>query len=120
MSAVAQVPVAENPPAAVTPAAVPWQQRLNSMDRGQRLRWGALAALVVAGVAAAFFYSRQPDYRVLFSNLSDKDGGAIVAQLTGMNVPYKYTEGGGAILVPTERVHDVRLRLLRWACPRGR
>lgn len=119
MSAVAQVPVAENPPAAVTPAAVPWQQRLNSMDRGQRLRWGALAALVVAGVAAAFFYSRQPDYRVLFSNLSDKDGGAIVAQLTGMNVPYKYTEGGGAIMIPADRVHDVRLKLATQGLPKG-
>lgn len=96
-----------------------WQQRFNSMDRGQRLRWGAVAALVVAGLAAAFFYSRQPDYRVLFSNLSDKDGGAIVAQLTGMNVPYKYTEGGGAIMIPADRVHDVRLKLATQGLPKG-
>jgi flagellar M-ring protein FliF len=83
MSAVAQVPVAENPPPAVTQAPASWQQRISDMDRGQRLRWGAVAAVAVAAVAAAFFFSRQPDYRVLFSNLSDKDGGAIVAQLTG-------------------------------------
>ena len=89
------------------------------MDRNQRLRWGGLAALLVAGVAAAFFYSSQPDYRVLFSNLSDKDGGAIVAQLTGMNVPYKYTEGGGAIMIPADRVHDVRLKLATQGLPKG-
>ncbi|MDR2324863.1 MAG: flagellar M-ring protein FliF [Acidovorax sp.] len=120
MSAVAPVP--ENSPPAVTQAsAMPaqWQQRFNGMDRGQRLRWGAVAALVVAGLAAAFFYSRQPDYRVLFSNLSDKDGGAIVAQLTGMNVPYKYTEGGGAIMIPADRVHDVRLKLATQGLPKG-
>ena len=70
-------------------------------------------------IAAAIFYGRSPDYRVLFSGLNDKDGGAIVAQLTTMNVPYKYTEGGGAIMVPAERVHDVRLRLATQGLPKG-
>ncbi|MEG0045057.1 MAG: flagellar basal-body MS-ring/collar protein FliF [Comamonas sp.] len=119
MSAVAQVPVAENPPPAVTQAPANWQQRISDMDRGQRLRWGAVAVVAVAAVAAAFFFSRQPDYRVLFSNLSDKDGGAIVAQLAGMNVPYKYTEGGGAIMIPADRVHDVRLKLATQGLPKG-
>ena len=121
MSAVAQVPVAENPPVVSTPAVSPasWQQRLTQLDRGQRLRWGGVAAVVVAGLVAAALFSRQPDYRVLFSNLSDKDGGAIVAQLTQMNVPYRYTEGGGAILIPADRVHDVRLKLATQGLPKG-
>lgn len=126
MSAVAEVPVTENPPTAVgqplpspASASVPWTQRLGQMDRGQRLRWGAVAAVAVAGIAAALIFSQQPDYRVLFSNLSDKDGGAIVAQLTQMNVPYRYTEGGGAILIPADRVHDVRLKLATQGLPKG-
>lgn len=114
MSAVAEVPV--NPPPA---ASTGWQQRLASLDRGARLRLGAAALLLLGVIAAAFFYGRSPDYRVLFSGLNDKDGGAIVAQLTQMNVPYKYTEGGGAILVPAARVHDVRLRLATQGLPKG-
>lgn len=114
-TAVAEVTVA--PPAAA--AAPTLQQRLAAMDRATRLRWGAMLALVVAGVAAAFFFTRQPDYRVLFAGLGDKDGGAIVAQLAQMGVPYKYTEGGGAILVPAARVHDVRLRLATQGLPKG-
>src|SRR5690606_567759 len=78
-----------------------------------------LAALLVVAAIGAFFYGRQPEYRVLFSGLNDKDGGAIVAQLAQMNVPYKYSEGGGAILVPAERVHDVRLRLATQGLPKG-
>lgn len=42
-----------------------------------------------------------------------------LAQLTTMNVPYKYAEGGGAILIPSEKVHDVRLRLATQGLPRG-
>lgn len=89
------------------------------MDRGQRLRLGAVAALVAVGLVAAVMFNRQPDYKVLFSNLSDKDGGAIVAQLTTLNVPYQYTEGGGAILIPADRVHDVRLKLATQGLPKG-
>ena len=118
MSAVAEI--SENAPAPVPQAGLPaLRQRLVALDRGQRMRLAAAVVLLVAAVVAAVVLNRQPDYRVLFSNLSDKDGGAIVAQLAQMNVPYKYTEGGGAILVPTERVHDVRLRLATLGLPKG-
>ena len=83
------------------------------------LRWGAIAVLLVVALGAAAMFYRQPDYKVLFSNLSDKDGGAIVAQLSQMNVPYRYTEGGGAILIPSDRVHDVRLKLATQGLPKG-
>ena len=116
MSAVAEIPVAENPPAA---SPMNWQQRVASLDRNQRILIGAVGALVVAGLVAALMFSRQPDYRVLFSNLSDKDGGAIVTQLAAMNVPYKYTEGGGSIMIPADRVHDVRLKLATQGLPKG-
>jgi flagellar M-ring protein FliF len=116
MSAVAEIPVAQNLPAATTPG---WQQRLAGLDRNQRIMFGGIAALVVGGVIAALMFSRQPDYRVLFSNLSDKDGGAIVSQLASMNVPYKYTEGGGAIMIPADRIHDVRLKLATQGLPKG-
>ncbi len=113
MSAVAEMPTTVPAPA---PA---WMQRLNALNRTQRLRLGLGLVLLVAAAIAAVVMGRQPDYRVLFSNLSDKDGGAIVAQLTQMNVPYKYTEGGGAIMVPGDKVHDVRLRLASQGLPKG-
>ena len=122
MSALAEVPAAQTPPAVTgTPGTgvAALQQRLNQMDRGQRLRWGGLAALAVVAVVAAVLFSRQPDYKVLFSSLTDKDAGAIVAQLTQMNVPYRYTEGGGAILVPADKVHDARLKLATQGLPKG-
>ena len=115
MSAVAEVPV----PNAVPVSRPAMTQRWNALDRGQRLRWGALAALVAVGIVAAAVFYRQPDYKMLFSNVGDKDGGAIVAQLTQMNVPYKYSEGGGSILIPADRVHDVRLKLATQGLPKG-
>lgn len=93
--------------------------RLAALDRGQRLRLAVGVVLFVAIAVAGLVMGRQAEWRVLFSNLSDKDGGAVIAQLSTMNVPYKYTEGGGAILVPADRVHDLRLKLASQGLPRG-
>ena len=74
---------------------------------------------IIAVMAAIWMWGQQPDYRVLFSNFSDRDGGAIVAELEKMGVPYKYAEGGGAVLVPADRVHDARLKLASQGLPKG-
>ena len=79
---------------------------------------GGLAALA-ALVAVSLMWGRTPEYRVLFSNLSDRDGGAIISALGQMNVPYKFAEGGGAILVPADQVHDARLKIASQGLPRG-
>jgi flagellar M-ring protein FliF len=92
---------------------------LSSMDAGQKLKLGLGALALLAIALALFFMSRQPDWRVLYANLGDRDGGAVVAQLSQMNIPYKYTEGGGAIMVPSDKVHDTRLRLASQGLPKG-
>lgn len=76
-------------------------------------------AAVLAVMTGVWLWSQQPAYRVLFSNFSDRDGGAIVASLQQMNVPYKYSEGGSAIMVPESQVHDVRLKLASQGLPKG-
>jgi flagellar M-ring protein FliF len=64
-------------------------------------------------------WAQTPDYRVLYSNLSDRDGGAIIAALGPLNVPYKVGEGGTVILVPANQVHETRLRLASQGLPKG-
>jgi len=76
-------------------------------------------AAVIAVMVVFWLWSQQPDYRVLFSNFSDKDGGAIVAALDKMNVPYKLSDSGSAILVPAARVHQARLKLASEGLPKG-
>ncbi|AWK41751.1 flagellar basal body M-ring protein FliF [Photorhabdus laumondii subsp. laumondii] len=73
----------------------------------------------VAIVIALFLWLRSPDYRVLYSNLSDKDGGDIVTQLTQLNIPYRFAENGAAIMIPAEQVHETRLRLAQQGLPKG-
>jgi flagellar M-ring protein FliF len=97
----------------------PLAEGFGRLNTGQKVRALGGVVVLLAIVIAAIFMGKQTDWRVLFANLNDKDGGAIVAQLATMNVPYKYTEGGGAIMVPAEKVHDVRLRLASQGLPKG-
>ena len=99
-----------------TPSILPWLEQLRANPR-LGLIIGASAA--VALVAALWMWSRTPDYGVLYSNLSDRDGGAIIASLQQMNIPYKFTEGGGALLVQASKVPEARLRLASQGLPKG-
>jgi flagellar M-ring protein FliF len=76
------------------------------------------AAGLVALVAATWLWSSSPTYRVLFTNLSDRDGGAIIAQLSQMNIPYRNGDGG-TLLVPQDKVHEARLKLASAGLPKG-
>src|ERR1700730_10158820 len=78
----------------------------------------AVAILAVVG-AGLVMWSRQPDYRVLFSNLSDRDGGAIVAALQQGNIPYKIADSGAAILVPRDALHATRFCLASQGLPKN-
>lgn len=80
-------------------------------------------AFTVAAVAtlavAMLLWAREPAYRVVYSNISDEDGGAIVAELGKMNVPYRFEQHGGAVMVPQDQMHEVRLKLAQLGLPKG-
>lgn len=98
-------------------------ERIKSMLSA--LRGSPKLLLVICGAAALsviialMFWAKEPDYRVLFSNISDEEGGAIVAQLTQLNIPYRIDTPGGVIMVPGSQVHEVRMKLAQQGLPKG-
>ena len=75
-------------PTTLVPAAPGIGARLAALPMKSRVSLGLGVAALVAVLAAITLWSSQGDYKVLYANLSDKDGGAILAQLSTMNVPY--------------------------------
>ena len=103
-------------PLAVAPGPL---DRMMAMPAGAKMKLGAGVAGLAAVIVAICLWSSQGDYRVLFANLPDKEGGAVVAQLSTMQVPYKFAEGGTAILVPADKVNEVRLKLASAGLPKS-
>ncbi|WP_110665407.1 flagellar basal-body MS-ring/collar protein FliF [Salinicola halophilus] len=78
---------------------------------------GGSAALAI--LVALFLWARSPDYRVLYSTLTEADGGRIIGQLDSMGVPYRFSDGGEALLVPADQVRPLRLRLAEQGLPQA-
>jgi flagellar M-ring protein FliF len=115
----AVAPQSPTPLVPLNPALPSFGARLAAMPAKSLLGLGIGVALLLAVAVALTLRQAEGEYRVLFSGLSDKDGGAVLAQLSQMNVPYRHAEGGNAILVPAAQVHDVRLRLASAGLPKG-
>lgn len=74
-------------------------------------------AAVVAILVALLLWARSPDYRVLYSNLSNADGGRIIGELESLGIPYQFGAGGNSLLVPSDQVHTLRLKLAEQGLP---
>ncbi|MDN8616650.1 flagellar basal-body MS-ring/collar protein FliF [Variovorax ginsengisoli] len=106
-------------PAIAAPAASSLPPMLERLRAQPKLPIVIGAAVLVTAVAAFTLMNRGPDYKVLYTNVSDRDGGAIIASLQQMNVPYKFAEGGGAILIAGDKVPEVRLKLAAQGLPKA-
>lgn len=90
----------------------------NRLSSQQKIIFMVAIAAIIAVIVGTILWSRQPDWKVLFSNLNEKDGGSIATVLEQQNIPHRYSDSG-ALLVPAERVHEVRLKLASQGLPRG-
>jgi flagellar M-ring protein FliF len=115
----AQAQSAQGAQASALARMFPWTQALAVLNAKQKIALMVAVATIFALAAGMWMWGQAPEYRVLYSNLSDRDGGAIIDALQQQNVPYKFSEGGGALLVPANLVHEMRLRLASQGLPKG-
>ena len=111
--------MAENTSTTAPAPASALAQMLSGLSGKQGMGLMVAVAATIALIVGMWMWGQTPDYRVLYSNLSDRDGGAIIEALQQLNVPYKFSEGGGALLVPANQVHEMRLRLASQGLPKG-
>ncbi len=105
-------------PVAANSATAGFGTRLAAMPVRSKFMLGGGLAILAGTVLAITLWSNQGDFRPVFTGLSDKDGGAVISQLTTLNVPYRH-EAGGTILVPAAQVYDVRMKLASAGLPKG-
>lgn len=94
-------------------------EKIKQLPASKKIGLMVAAATVIALITGVWLWSQTPDYRVLYTNVSEQDGGTIIDALQKMNVPYQFSESDGAILIPAKQVHEVRLNLAGQGLPKG-
>jgi flagellar M-ring protein FliF len=87
------------------------------LSGAQRFAFISIVLMTFGGVALLVNIAGEPQYAVLYSDLSPEDSAKIVDELSTGQVPFKLTHAGTTVQVPLERVYDVRLELAAKGMP---
>jgi flagellar M-ring protein FliF len=92
---------------------------VRAMSPSQAMMFIAVAAGVIVGAVVVANWVKSVNYSTLYSNLEPADAGEVVNQLTEQNIPYKLSDGGTTIMVPSDDVYRVRISLASQGLPRS-
>ena len=90
-----------------------------ALSMPRRVLVGGVAMLSVIAFAVLIIVANRTDFRPLFTNLTQEDAGEIVKKLKESKTPYQLTADGKGVLVPTDKVYDLRLSLASEGLPQG-
>jgi len=95
------------------------REAVGEMPMGRKLAVLGGGALLVGLFVSLMLWINQPQYKVLFSGLGQRDAAQVVAKLKDLKVPYSLSGDGGTVSVPEEQIHEARLALAGEGLPRG-
>lgn len=90
-----------------------------ALSPGKQMLIAAVAFLSAAAFAILIFVANRTDYKPLFTNLTSEDAGEIVKKLKDTKTPYQITADGKGVLVPSDKVYELRLTLASEGIPQG-
>jgi len=92
-----------------------WKQ----LGLNQRISVVMATFVVVIGLVALSLYSSRVDYSLLYGKLDETEASKVIAALDEAKVPYKVSRAGGAILVPSDKVYQLRMQMAGKGIPSG-
>ena len=90
-----------------------------SLSLRQRLTLVGAAVLVIVALSAFLRFSREHDFKPLYTNLSPEDSGAVLAKLHEGGIEYRVRDVDSTILVPSEKVAELRLQMATAGIPKS-
>ena len=94
-----------------------FKELFERLSPSQRASLMAITLLTIAAIAALMIWANRPQYTILFTDLGSSDAAKIRDKLQDEKVKYRLQEGGSTILVPSDRVYDLRLQLASGGIP---
>jgi flagellar M-ring protein FliF len=92
-----------------------WRQ----LGLNQRISIVMATGVVILGLTGLAWWSSRADYSLLYGKLDEGEASKVIAALDEAKVPYRVSRGGGAIMVPADKVYQLRMQMAGKGIPRG-
>ena len=90
---------------------------LKNLSFKQKVGIGLSIIASVIALVMLITWANKPTLGVLFTNLEAQDASKIIDKLKAASVPYEIGDGGKAILVPKDKVYELRLQMAGQGLP---
>ena len=87
------------------------------MNTRQKTELFMITLMTIAVFSLIVWWAGRTQFEVLFYDMSSSEIGTVIEKLKESNVSYKLENGGTKILVPTDQVQELRLKLARQGLP---
>src|SRR5579863_2802396 len=91
-----------------------WKQ----LGLNQKISIIMATVVVFGGLIAMAFWSGRADYALLYGKLDETEAAKVIAELDAEKIPYQI-HAGGSILIPSDKVYQVRMELAGKGIPHG-
>jgi flagellar M-ring protein FliF len=88
-----------------------WMALWKRLTLRQRMAVGGAVLGTLGLMATLVYFGSQAEYGVLFSDLKVTDAQTIIEKLKASNIPYRLSNGGTMVSVPSDRVPELRLQM---------
>jgi flagellar M-ring protein FliF len=92
-----------------------WRQ----LGLNQRVSIVVTALALLGALVGLAVWSSGTEYALLYGKLDDAEAARVISALDDAKVPYKINRAGGAITVPADKVHLMRMQLAAKGIPRA-
>src|ERR1051325_3750440 len=92
---------------------------LANLSVRQRITIAVVAVLVAGSLYALVRHQRESDFKPLFTGIAPEDAAGIVQKLKESGVEYRLPETGGAVLVPSARLAELRIVMAASGLPKA-
>jgi flagellar M-ring protein FliF len=83
----------------------------SGINMTQRVFIGALSMLSVVIFVGLMFWLGRTEYDLLYAKLTPQDAANVIKLLDSKNIRYRIEQNGGAVMVPADLVHALRIEI---------
>ncbi len=95
------------------------RELLARLSLKQKITIFVTALAIVGGLISLQKWNKERDFRPLFTNLAPEDAGQVVTRIRESGVEFRLAGNGATILVPSDKVAELRLQLASAGLPKS-